>query len=83
MDFCPQIGKGRFRPLIFIEARGVQAIEATAGCRVSQWQFKAVPAVEPVVRAAKRSKVFFIAEQTKCGECGVGHRNGLNRLLVV
>ena len=44
---------------------------------------KAILAMKPSVRATLRSQVFLIAQQRKCGQRGFGHRDGLDRLLIV
>ena len=60
-----------------------QAVEARADGTIYKRRFQTVSAVKPVVRTAKNRKIFFVAEQSKGGQCGIGHGDGLDWLLIV
>ena len=47
---------------------------------------KAILAMKPGIRAMERRQILFtahVAQQRESGQCGVGHRDRLDRLLIV
>src|SRR5258707_1653380 len=83
LHFRPQVGERRLGSLIPIRTRWLQTVIAGAGAKVDEWQFQAVPAMEPIIGPAEGSQVFLFVAHAKRGQRGFRHGGGLHGLLVV
>lgn len=83
VQFGPQESECRFRTLVAIDTAGLQSVKTGAATDVGQRVAQAIPAVEPAMRPPEGGQVFLVAEKVESGECGLGHRHRLHRLLIV
>ena len=68
VQFRPQVGERRFRPLVPVYAGRLQAVATGAPRRIDERLSQAVLAVEPAVGAAEGSQVLLVAHQIKGGQ---------------